>query len=634
MNTEIRALLIEDNADDALLMQTELAQSDRVSCEVIWTERLSAGLERLDDADFDVVLLDLGLPDSQGIATLRTVQDHSADVPVVVLTGLDDHAVAYELVKGGAQDHLVKGKVGGGLLVRSMLNAVERHSLLAELHLAKESAEARLRAVVDNTPVIMFALDISGVFTLCEGRGLAALRRSTADIVGHLVFDVFRRVPGILENVRAALGGESRSFVVPVEAGTLEAYLEPLRGPNDEIVGVVGVAHDITERKRLEEQFFQSQKMEAVGQLAGGVAHDFNNLLSGIMGYTQLALGGIGTDHALSGHFMEIQKAADRAASLTRQLLAFSRRQIAEPRVLRPTDLILDMDSLFRRLVGEDVELVMLPAEDSWPVRIDPSHMEQMLVNLVVNARQAMPDGGKLIVETANCLCREASDGHEAVLGSSGEWVTISVTDTGVGMTDAVKARVFEPFFSTKEVGKGTGLGLSTCYGMAVQSGGHIAVEIEPGRGTTFNVYLPKVDQPPDPLSARDDTGSLPVGEETVLLAEDEPLVREVAAHVLREQGYTVLEAANGHEALGIAQNADAKTIDLLLTDVVMPLMGGRQLADLLRQTHEGARLLYTSGYTDDAIVSRQLLEDGTEFMQKPFTPASLAWKVREVLDR
>ena len=544
------------------------------------------------------------------------------------------HAVAYELVKGGAQDHLVKGNVDGGLLVRSMLYAVERHSLLAELHLAKESAEARLRAVVDNTPVIMFALDSSGVFTLCEGKGLAALQRSSSDIVGSLAFDVFRDVPDILENVRAALSGESRSFVVPVDAGTLEAHLEPLRGPSDEIVGVVGVAHDVTERKRLEEQVFQSQKMEAVGQLAGGVAHDFNNLLSGIMGYTQLALGGIGTDHALSGHFMEIQKAADRAASLTRQLLAFSRRQMAEPKVVRPTDLILDMDSLFRRLVGEDVELVMLPAEDSWPVRIDPSHMEQMLVNFVVNARHAMPGGGKLIVETVNCRCREVSDGHDAVLGSSEGCVTISVTDTGVGMTDDVKARVFEPFFSTKEVGKGTGLGLSTCYGMAVQGGGHIAVESEPGRGTTFKVYLPRVDAPPDPLSGRDDTGSLPIGEETVLLAEDEPLVREVAAHVLREQGYTVLEAANGHEALGIAQKADATTIDLLLTDVVMPLMGGRQLADLLRQTHESARVLYTSGYTDDAIVSRQPLEDGTEFMQKPFTPASLAWKVREVLDR
>ena len=306
---------------------------------------------------------------------------------------------------------------------------------------------------------------------------------------------------------------------------------------------------------------------------------------------------------------------------------------MVEPTVLDLNDLILDMDKMLRHLISEDIELVTLPGPDLAMIEVDPRQMEQVLVNLAVNARGAMPNGGKLMFETAMvALDQDYLRQHPEA--TAGEHVVLTVTDTGIGMTQEVKAHAFEPFFTTKEVGKGTGLGLSTCHGIVAQSGGHIAVESEPGRGATFRIYLPSVDEPAAPLPLRDETGYLPVGTETVLLVEDEPLVRRYAARVLRKQGYTVLEAANGHEALSVAHAHDGEEIHLLLTDVVMPLMGGRELADQLRAVRPETKVLYASGYAGDAIVDRGALEPDSALMQKPVTPAVLARKVREMLDR
>jgi len=393
-----------------------------------------------------------------------------------------------------------------------------------------------------------------------------------------------------------------------------------------------------TELGKANELLVQSQKMEAIGRLAAGVAHDFNNLLTPIMGHAQLQMAKLPPEDKSVASFEEIYKAAECAANLTNQLLAFSRRQVIEPKVINLNDLIINMDDMMRRLLDKDIELVIVPADDLDLVKADPSQLKQVLLNLAVNARDAMPNGGKLILETTNITLEEAY-----VLlhpdTAPGPHIMLSVTDTGSGMTDEVKSQVFEPFFTTKGETKGTGLGLATCFGILKQIGGHIAVHSEVGQGTTFELYLPITEEielvVENPES--DNFSAMPLGTETVLLAEDEPLVRSFVAQMLRDQGYTVLEAANGFEAISIAEKHTATEIHLVLTDIVMPLMSGMELVERARTTHSTASVLLMSGYSDHThIGSVRLGQDDSRisFIQKPFMPAVLIRKVREVLDQ
>ena len=392
------------------------------------------------------------------------------------------------------------------------------------------------------------------------------------------------------------------------------------------------VAERTAELKETNEQFLQSQKMEGIGRLAGGIAHDFNNLLTPIMGYAQLGMAKLPPGDALSTNFEEIQKAAEHASKLTRQLLSFSRRQIIEPKVIDLNDLLTNVDKMLRRLIGEDVEFVIRPADNLSLVEADPGQIEQVLINLAVNSRHAMPYGGRLTIETGNVVL-ETACGHRPD-APAGPCVMLSVTDTGIGMTEETKSHIFEPFFTTKEKGKGTGLGLSTCYGIVRQAGGHIEVSSEPGEGATFRVYLPRTDAARPAPDLKDDSIGLPPGTETVLLAEDEPSVRKMAAQVLRNQGYTVLEAANGAEALRVADEDPNENIRLLLTDVVMPQMGGRELADQFRSRYHDIKVLFTSGYMELESDSWHQLGSENSFLQKPFLPDALALKVRETLDK
>jgi two-component system cell cycle sensor histidine kinase/response regulator CckA len=395
-------------------------------------------------------------------------------------------------------------------------------------------------------------------------------------------------------------------------------------------VGNLAVVRDITEQNHLEEQLRQSQKMDAVGQLAGGMAHDFNNLLTVINGYSELAISRLQRDSPLYSAMEQIKKAAMRAAALTRQLLAFSRKQVLLPTIVDLNELISELEKMLNRLIGEDVLLRTKLAPDAGRVKADRGQIEQVVMNLVINARDAMPSGGELTVETQNVvLTEDFARQHFGV--SPGAYVMLAVSDTGVGMSAETKARIFEPFFTTKEAGKGTGLGLSTVYGIIQQSGGSVWVYTEVGRGTTFKVYLPHFAD--DSLRSKPTSAPAGVnqGTETILLTEDDEMVRTLATEVLTRYGYQVLEAANGREAISIVEN-NSRPIHLLITDVVMPGMHGRELADRLTSLRPGLKILFMSGYTDRAIVHEQVVDEKT-FLQKPFSPQRLASKIREILD-
>jgi signal transduction histidine kinase/CheY-like chemotaxis protein len=383
----------------------------------------------------------------------------------------------------------------------------------------------------------------------------------------------------------------------------------------------------------IQEQFRQSQKMEAIGGLAGGIAHDFNNLLTVIKGYAELSCIGLDTSDPLRGNIEEILKASERATNLTRQLLAFSRRQILDFKVINLNTLLKDLDKMLHRILGEDIDLAYHLSEDIGKVKTDPGQIEQVILNLAVNSRDAMPSGGKLTIETLNVELDEAyARTHMEI--SPGHYVMFSVSDSGAGIPPEVRERIFEPFFTTKEKGKGTGLGLSTVYGIVKQSGGNINVYSEPGLGTTFKIYLPRVEEEEDNLQWKDLDISLLTGNETILLAEDEQSVRELAGRILRDRGYQVYEAHDGKDALGMVQGHPERKIHLLLTDVVMPGMSGKNLADCLKLSMPDIKVLFISGYTDNAIVHHGVLDKGVNFIQKPFSMESLARKVRGVLDR
>jgi PAS domain S-box-containing protein len=446
---------------------------------------------------------------------------------------------------------------------------------------------------------------------------IAAAIRRAHDPAGDGVFDVEQRI------IRP--GGEVRWLVT-----RSQTYFEG-EGDARHPVRTVGAVLDATEWKRLEEQFRQAQKMEAVGQLAGGVAHDFNNLLTVINGLSELAFHRMRQDDPSRELIAEVLKAGERAGALTRQLLGFSRKQVLQPQVLDVNVLLGELSKMLLRLLGEDIGIRLEADAASGLVKVDRGQFEQAVINLAVNARDAMPAGGRLTIETRNAELDEAHVGQHPD-ARPGRYVLVAVSDTGHGMDPATQARIFEPFFTTKASGRGTGLGLAMVHGFVKQSGGHIEVESEVGRGTTFKVYLPRTDETVTSDRSSQDFAMLPGGTETILLVEDQDAVRIFARHVLRAGGYTVLEARDGEEALRVAQQCQGP-IHLLMTDVIMPRMSGPQLAELLARDRPELRILFVSGYADEAMTRFGVPEKGSAFLQKPFNTARLARKIREVLD-
>jgi two-component system cell cycle sensor histidine kinase/response regulator CckA len=405
----------------------------------------------------------------------------------------------------------------------------------------------------------------------------------------------------------------------------------PRYSPDGTFLGYIGTCLDITDQRSLQEQLYESQKLESLGRLAGGIAHDFNNLLTAIIGYSDLALSRTSESEDTHKFLTNVRNAGERAAELTSQLLMYARRQMVQFTTLDINDVILKMDPFLRRSIGESYEFVVNPSPDIWQVRSNAAQIEQVLMNLVVNARDAMPDGGRILIETANIvLDTDYAVAHFDVV--AGEYVMLAVSDNGQGMTREVQERIFEPFFTTKEVGKGTGLGLATCYGIVRQSGGNIWVYSEPGQGTTFKIYLPRV-KGGTVSESRPAAKKLPKGKETILLVDDEPLVRDIGARILREHGYQVMEASNGEDALRVEAESNLP-IDMLLCDVVMPQMGGKELAQRMLAMYPDLKVLYTSGYTQNVNLHEGILEPGLDLLVKPFSSSGLLEAVRTTLDR
>jgi PAS domain S-box-containing protein len=494
-------------------------------------------------------------------------------------------------------------------------------SLLHERHL--------LRSLLDNTPDHIWFKDAQGRFirinkAKADMHGLAspeeAINKTDRDFYrAEFAGQTDKDEQDVISTGRQLMAKEEKITDGQDRQLWVSTTKSPLRDPKGQIIGTFGIARDITECKRLEEQLRQSQKMEAVGRLAGGVAHDFNNLLTVILGYGSLLLERTPGNDTRYEPIRMIRTTAERAASLTRQLLAFSRKQLLMPVVLDLNTVVTELAPMLRRLIGEDIRLVTDLTEGLGAIKADRNQLEQILVNLVVNARDAMPTGGQLTIATHN----EDTEQPRVVL---------TVRDTGHGMDEQTRAHLFEPFFTTKEVGKGTGLGLATVYGIVQQSGGEITVDSAPGAGATFRIALPRVESVQAAASIPPLTPEQVHGRETVLLVEDEEMLRNLARIVLRKNGYTVLEAAHGAEALSICQSHPA-SIDLLMTDVVMPILGGRELADRVAQLRPDVKVLFVSGYTDDAVVRNGVMAESVQFLHKPFTPATLLSKVREVLD-
>jgi PAS domain S-box-containing protein len=629
-----RLLIVEDEPVDAELAVKVLQRAGYpLTFEVI--DSAPALDERLAHADYDAILCDHNLQTWTGLDALKILKKSGKEIPFLVLTAVLGDEAAVEYVKQGATDyvlkrHLERLPVALRRALREKTHREEAAQLQELIALAKRDWELTFDSVPD---AIMLVDEVSCIRRVNRAL-IELLGLEFSQVIGKHCYEVMHRSDKPPQNCphRRLLetGMEARADIEEPWLGKIfDHACSPLRDSSGALVGSVVVLRDITERQRLEEQLRQAQKMEAVGRLAGGVAHDFNNLLTVIIGYSDFMLGKLPDSDRLYRPLAEIKRAAERAASLTRRLLAFSRKQVLQPQILDLTSVLESAYEMLRRMIGEDIELVMNLSPALGHVKADPGHIEQVIMNLAVNARDAMPQGGQLTLEAANVeLDASCVSSHEGV--RPGPYVMLAVSDTGIGMDAKTQAHMFEPFFTTKE--QGSGLGLATVYGIVKQSGGDVWVYSELGKGTTFKVYLPRIEQAVGVVEAGDRRAEEgPQGSENILLVEDEEAVRCLVKETLENKGYEVLEAKGAHEALEVVDR-HKEAIHLLLTDVVMPQISGTELAKLLAPLHPETKVLYMSGYTESAAFRQSLLDPGTPVLQKPFTLDALTRKLREVL--
>ncbi len=634
-------LLVENDPDDAELLIRALRQDGfAVSADVVQTREEFRTL--LFSKGYDVILANYTLPGWTGMDVLTQLQQEGYDIPLIVVTGTLGEAAAIGCIRAGASDCVPQG--GLARLPVAVRRAVGERSLREE----RTRAEQALKASEERYR-LLFERNLAGVYsTTLDGRMLD-LNEACARIFGyasrqeamaHTLWDVapsmaeMQMLIALVQKQKAFTDLEVRLRRIDGRPVWVLGSASLIEGADGKPASIEGTLIDITERKRLEQQLRQSAKMEAVGRLAGGVAHDFNNLLTAILGYSDLLLERLPANSPLSRYVAEIKKGGERASSLTRQLLAFSRQQVLAPQVLNLNTVVADTQKMLRRLIGEDIELVASLHPQLGNVKADPGQMEQVILNLAVNSRDAMLEGGKLTIATANI---ELNDSRDVMIFEqpgfrAGRYVMLAISDTGCGMEAETQTHIFEPFFTTKGKDKGTGLGLSTVYGIVKQSEGYISVRSEPGQGATFKVYLPRVEQEAAETKPRETLSAARQGSETILLVEDENAVRELARMVLQAKGYKVLEATSAEEALKICERRGGP-IPLMVTDVIMPQMSGHELARRLATLHPETKVLYMSGYAGRAVGRREISDSESVFLQKPFTSETLASKVRELLD-
>jgi signal transduction histidine kinase len=617
-------LLIEDNEIDReavfRLMKDEI--------KFIVAGTAHEGLARYDRDRPDCVLLDYWLPDADGVEMVRQLVDRQA--AVIVLTGQGSEAIAVEAMKNGAQDYLVKGELNGELLRRAVHGAIAQRSLQTALGQSQDYN----RALLDAIPDMIARIRRDGTYLDFIAGEAAGAHLPAVEFFGKTVHDMYPAdiADSLLERIEQTFLSRSvheLEYVLDV-AGMKRTYEARITmcGEGE----VVAITRDVTRQRSLEQRMRASQRMEAVGRMASGIAHDFNNVLTLIQGYTGLLLEEFDDTSRVHKDLSVMWDASERGEKLIRQLLAFSRKQAQRLEVLDLNQEIHDLDKIIRRLITEQIELIMDLDSELGPVKVDSTQLDQILMNLVVNARDAMPEGGTLTISTRNALLDDAAIGEVHPDVSRGSYVVLRVEDTGVGMDQETQSRIFEPFFTTKAQGRGTGLGLATVYGVVQQSGGFVEVHSEPGKGAAFEIYLPLVDDEPVEARPRRRVPVSLTGDETILLVEDEESVRRAIHGILERNGYVVLEAGQGSEALALCLTHEG-TIDLLLTDLVMPHITGVDLASELTSLMPALQVLYMTGYPDEALHQQGLASQLAPLLEKPFAPELLLRKVREVLD-
>jgi PAS domain S-box-containing protein len=590
-----------------------------------------AALEVLTGRSIDAAILDLQLPDVSGLMLLKAIKTSSPTTEVIIVTGHATVTTAIQAINEAAFAYVTKP-----FDMDHLVAIIEKALAKQRVERALWERARTLETLLEATPVAIVALDTAGRVTTWSKAAERMFGWSEQEVVGRCAPinpDRDRGEPD--QAVGRNLRGEttlSESQLQRKDGRLIDVLSSaaPIISAQGMVSGTIAVLVDVTERRQIEEQLRQAVKMEGIGRLAGGIAHDFNNLLTVIGGRCHLVMGQLPPEHPIRRDIKIIGEVGDRAASLTRQLLAFSRSQILEPKAFDLNEMVSDMKELLERLLREDVDLVLNLDPSIGQVIADRGQFEQVVLILAVNARDAMPEGGQFTLETHNVELGEAYV-RKHLDALPGSYVVLSVCDSGTGMDAATRARIFEPFFTTKDVGKGRGLGLAAAYGILHQSHGHITVDSEPGQGTTFRVYVPRVDAGASALTATE-LGLPPRGTETVLLVEDEPSFRALTRELLEQSGYTVLESEDVQHALRISEQHRGM-IHLLLTDVVMPRMNGRALARAVQDFRPDIKVLYMSGYTDNVIVHQGILDPGTPFLEKSFSPSKLARKVREVLD-
>jgi len=636
-------LNIEDSEEDYKLVLRHLTKAgyELYSEKVETAEAMRSALA---SREWDIVISDYRMPTFSGLEAFRVLKESGLDIPFIIISGTIGEETAVNTLLAGVNDYLMKGNLSRlAPAVERGIEEVKNRRIQRSTEAALRRSEERYRLLFEKNPLPMWVYDVDTLIFLAvniaaeEHYGYSAEEFRTmtikdirpAEDAAALEANL-SQTPGMID-----VGDEWRhkkkdGSIINVEVTSHALMFD---GKKARLV----LANDVTKRiqaeeelRKSEEQLKQSLKLESIGRLAGGIAHDFNNMLTAINGYSELTLRRLDENDPLRPNIEEIKKAGERSAELTKQLLAFSRRQMLQSKVLDINQVVSDTVLMLERLIGEDIDLVTVLDSNTANIEADPGQLSLVILNLVVNSRDAMPDGGTITIETKNVFLDDAY-ARQHVSVKPGPYVMLSIGDTGIGMDAQTQQQIFEPFFTTKEVGKGTGLGLSTVYGIIKQSNGNIWVYSEVDKGTVFKIYLPQITESSSPIEEAKPTDSF-LGTETILVVEDEDMVRNLTVEVLESCGYEVLQARNGIEALDFCKSYKEK-IDLLITDIVMPQIGGRELAE--RMLHEDPSLcvLFTSGYTDDAIVRHGILEEDANFIQKPFNLDDLGKKVRELLD-